>query len=76
MSEMKWRAMRTAPKDGTLILLAKVNDPDWGMRCRRWVMEPYPHWRGQDADEATHWMLLPEPPKLNSKQGKSNGLQK
>jgi hypothetical protein len=58
-----WRPIETAPKDGTLILLAKAGDPDWALRCRRWQDT---HWRGHDAEDATHWMPLPAAP---SEQG-------
>ena len=57
--DRSWQPIETAPKDGTLVLLCKANDPGWPMRCRRWQED---HWRGQDADEATHWMPLPDPP--------------
>lgn len=62
MRTCEWQPIETAPKDGTLVLLAKADDPEWPMRCRRFVQEPYPHWRGQDADDATHWCELPKGP--------------
>ena len=51
--------IESAPKDGTLVLLAKENDPKWPMRCRWWQGT---HWRGWDCEDATHWQPLPAPP--------------
>jgi hypothetical protein len=59
---MEWQPIETAPKDGTLVLLGNANNPEWPLRCRRWDDETWGHWRGQDGDEATHWMPLPAPP--------------
>lgn len=53
-----WQPIHTAPKDGSLVLLGST-DPDFPMRCRRWVDN---HWRGWDGDEATTWHKLPEDP--------------
>ena len=60
-----WQPIETAPKDGTLVLLVKAGDSDWPMRCRRWVDG---HWRGQDADNATHWRPLPLAPGVAPKE--------
>ena len=54
-----WQPISTAPKDGTLVLLGRADDRDWPLRCRRWENG---HWRGHDADDATHWMPLPAAP--------------
>ena len=54
-----WQDIATAPRDGTLILLGRKDDPDWPLRCRRWQDT---HWRGWDAEDATHWQPLPQPP--------------
>lgn len=51
--------IETAPRDGTLVLLANADEPDWPLRCRRWQDN---HWRGWDSEDATHWMSLPAPP--------------
>jgi hypothetical protein len=54
-----WEPIETAPRDGTLILVCRAGDKDWPLRCRRWQDS---HWRGWDAEDATHWMPLPAPP--------------
>lgn len=56
---MEWQPIETAPRDGTLVLLANADEPDWPLRCRRWQDN---HWRGWDSEDATHWMSLPAPP--------------
>jgi len=55
----QWQTIDSAPKDGTLVLLGREDDPDWPLRCRRWSNG---HWRGHDADDATHWQPLPAQP--------------
>lgn len=56
---MKWRPIKTAPRDGTKVLVCYANKyiaTDW---------YPFRH-----LDEPTHWMPLPEPPKVRKKKVK------
>lgn len=72
MSE--WQPIKTAPKDGTEVLLLFADEPLWIVaffgpdsqkksseicwRCK-WDHESL----HQGYEEPTHWMPLPEPPK-------------
>lgn len=68
---MEWQPIETAPKDGTVILLAEPNhDGSFCIATGRWV-EPYikpPYWGDGLTDDLlmdgpTHWSPLPEAPK-------------
>ncbi len=79
MQSSLWQPIETAPKDGTWLLVYETNDSDgyqptihvvhWGIRewdgsGKTWVtMALGPNPDTYDADRATHWMPLPEPPK-------------
>lgn len=74
---MNWKPIETAPKDGELVVIAKLNlilaIVEWGHLsywCEDWFL-PF----DSDADESgqpflgedeqpTHWMPLPQPPKI------------
>ena len=57
----KWRPIKTAPKDGTVILIHVPNARLLSMaRADDLLAKPY--W----LEGASHWMPLPEPPKENS----------
>ncbi len=67
-----WRPIESAPRDGTLILLARGERVTYGHWVRledaEDIDEPYWHsWDGgflTDPEyDATHWMPLPAPPK-------------
>lgn len=62
---MSWRRIESAPKDGSLILLACADFVDAGKFWRsqsvrnprsRWI------WNGWPERDPTHWKPLPEPP--------------
>ena len=64
----KWHPIETAPKDGSLVLVAGVENGGVvtsNMTVARWL-KPY-GWGsmpfGGLFEGATHWMPLPEPPK-------------
>jgi hypothetical protein len=61
-----WQPIETAPKDGTLVLLAYDTGPgvlQWGMSLARIRGD---HWATDINSQLhfvpTHWMPLPEPP--------------
>lgn len=67
MSE--WKAIDTAPKDGTEVLVSEGRDLPmyvayWDDEVERWI-DPgmSPHADAQFENAPTHWMPLPEPPK-------------
>ena len=72
---MSWQPIETAPKDGTWILVFEPSrypphhhvvqwgPPEWGDWPDTWVtMALGPNPDTYDAEDATHWMPLPEPP--------------
>ena len=65
---MSWRPIRTAPKDGTRLLLGGdnwVNIGYFSTVCNRWIAsECFPGESEEmyTLDDPTHWMPLPEPP--------------
>lgn len=75
---MEWRPIETAPRDGTWLLVfepskwspnihvVRWGEPEWTLEKsppKTWVtMALGPNPDTYDADEATHWMPLPEPP--------------
>lgn len=78
MSE--WQPIETAPKDGTWMLVYEPSEyppsvhvvrwgtREWTMGARQyaWVtMALGPNPDTYDADDATHWMPLPNPPHLD-----------
>lgn len=59
---MKWRPIKTAPKDGTDLLLGFSNGDDVTVGSfdgDEWF-DQHSFWL-----KPTHWMPLPEPPKEN-----------
>lgn len=66
-----WRLIKTAPKDGTAILVSDGLNPAtavcWIARYKLWAMLGID---GQSVDGPTHWMPLPE---LPSKEGHGHG---
>lgn len=61
-----WQDISTAPKDGTLVLLAYSTGPDpfnWGMATARYRWSGWHTVNGNPRSfEPTHWQPLPEPP--------------
>lgn len=68
MSE--WRPIESAPRDGTLLLLAVPGGVTVGRwvrhrayaQCWAWMAEPWPQCDFLFALEPTHWAPLPPPP--------------
>jgi hypothetical protein len=65
----QWQPIETAPKDGTPILVymeESIIEAEW--KYEQWWPVVLPsHGCGccsHDNDEPTHWMPLPEPPKV------------
>ena len=56
----EWQPIDTAPKDGSIIDLWHR---DYGRIPENWWVVEDACWCGWDADDITHWMPLPEPPK-------------
>jgi hypothetical protein len=60
-----WQSIETAPKDGTMVLLAwgtcSVASGFWWTPDR---FSPVGHWHIGDTEDRlpTHWMPLPDPP--------------
>lgn len=63
-----WQPIETAPRDGTNVLICDAHDRDvvaaayWSSGRKQWHVL----WNAENFEEnftATHWMLLPEPPK-------------
>lgn len=60
--EREWRAIDSAPKDGTRVLVASH---DFIVTAEFWVYEGTGLWRddnGESLPQPTHWMPLPPPP--------------
>ena len=63
---MEWRAIDTAPKDGSEVILAgKWLSGKWEVRPGRYLATRWPY-VGQG--QPTHWMPLPTPPSSASDQ--------
>ncbi len=60
---MKWKKIKTAPKDGTLVLLYGRNYIKTGYFDDTPRLGNYPDWRWGLTFYPTHWMPLPKPPK-------------
>jgi len=64
MSE--WQPIETAPKDGTMILVCWAGS---GMHpiVSRWLLRSmaWTHPFNKPVNPPTHWMPLPEPPKIS-----------
>jgi hypothetical protein len=61
----KWRKINTAPKHGVLVLLYGKGYMKTGFHDAAQQLNNYPHWRWGLTIEPTHWMPLPNPPKVS-----------
>lgn len=70
---MKWRSMKNAPKDGTLILVGcwvqhtQQPEPHWEVYLARWddsgiVNQAYEHDLPWEWDDFDKWANVPVPP--------------
>lgn len=68
---MEWQPIKTAPKDGTWILVSRGDMMPDVVRWHKEKPNPCPskereYWRTADSNRslgtATHWMALPKPP--------------
>ena len=60
-----WQPIETAPKDGTIILLYAVADPEtgnWYMETGFWHEGKYWYWPVNRSTQPTYWQSLPAPP--------------
>jgi len=75
---LEWKPIETAPKDRDILLLCPsrgVVRGSWNNDCHK---KPRPYWTNDRerifgvtetrADQPTHWMPLPEPPKAEAKE--------
>jgi len=63
----QWQPIETAPKDGTVILIAEFTRPVWSVVSAKWCKEWHePSWDTISKhclyNNPTHWMPLPPPP--------------
>lgn len=59
---MTWQPIETAPRDGTICLVA---EPSGFVHLAQWCADGYWRYRVTDPDlqwKPTHWMPLPPPP--------------
>jgi len=68
-----WRAIESAPKDGTAVVGCSTYKNKSGNLCYNWIADGYfdecGDWYFSYSDEdfeATHWMPLPEPPTVET----------
>ncbi len=59
-----WQPISTAPKDKTRVLLFGGGYMETGYYDDSPRIGPYPNWRWPIALNPTHWMPLPNPPKI------------
>ena len=66
-SAPQWQPIETAPKDGTSVLVCRVNTkPEAAVQPIRtdWWSNHYEQWMKSNAySQPTHWMPLPPPPR-------------
>ena len=70
MSNTRWRQIKTAPKDGTLVMLYGVGYIKTGYYDDSPQIGIYPNWRWGLTCEPTHWMPLPPTPRENTGDAK------
>jgi len=54
-----WRPISTVPINEPVLVFA-----DGVFFVAVWLLEPYPHWKGRDWLNPSHWMKLPEKPRV------------
>ena len=72
---MDWQPIETAPKDGTVVLLAGCRKPV----AAAWLEDEIDYWHVDDNKRGpfalrgpgpTHWMPFPAPPESTQRRGK------
>ena len=62
---MNWQDMKTAPRDGTTILVARNNDCFWEYYAVWWVKDEHYPWQSSDnafvEDRFDYWAVVTEP---------------
>lgn len=56
-----WQPIETAPKDGTLVLVADDDGPEWSMPAQ-WCRSLWVNTARGIVPDPTHWMPIPSPP--------------
>lgn len=65
----EWQKIETAPKDGSNFLGYNENQNWVGVCWYQRVHSIFCYTGGRGASQITHWMPLPQPPKLEGEQG-------
>ncbi len=64
MLRNKWQPIKTAPKDGTDVLVYRPGNHNYPAIGIDFWESPYDVWWNSPTDnQPTHWMPLPKPPK-------------
>lgn len=68
-----WRPIKTAPKDGSSILIGVPARGEWpGVTMEsRWVNSGQRWWDWFGSDKPTHWQPMPEPPQYRDDLSKA-----
>jgi len=60
---MEWKPIETAPEGKDILLFVPRRGLFLAMKCDAFGGMKFLDWNAYEIKGATHWMLLPEPPK-------------